>query len=1318
MLMPLEETVSASRPEFPHAKYAEALDDRFTRDDDPVGCLQVVCATAGTWVDRAAPILARLLAYAFEDTGKRVFRRLRIIAPSGSDTGEIRRQLVAGISDHVVREGGERPDASWDQKMAGLVDVDATTGLASEQVLALLDATPEFTAVAILSAAEYTSPDTPSPFAPGEARIMGEDEMWARRLHALATAAADVAERRELFVMLDTGREPPSADWTQLLQLVPGCSLLGLWRQSAERQVQERLPEWRRMMEEGGLGAVLRELGDMPGLDEYGRATIRIQLLAAAGQPDQAMAEISALDPNVSPPADLAAKLALIAARAGGSDTAVRMLRDFRDDILGREDVQNALQAAERAGDEELADVFAGRLEVLHPTSDLLATRRYKAALRRFDHEAAAQELGDAPERAALADTHRMLAKACAVQGAPDYAAVIAQADARGNGRLARTEVARHALEAGRTLDAVAVLLSPEAVSLGAGTSLLAECVERILLGRRGDVATAADADDGEAGAEDGGAGAEDGDGIDEADDLDLVGRAVEVLVERLAHEPQSKALRVRLLDLMEPATSGNLGVALAAFLLARAGMRPTQIVPRHEPASATPTAQLLRDEALKARLGQWFAQEHVPRVGHSRIPADLVPGDPDEVAEGIVLQLGLEAPRVPPDDVDGVMSVLVLGTALAKHAQNRDVDMEMIRVAAAGLAMNAGAQKARDVVETMVEIADTAARRRLAWFGLADVYARCNRNIDAAIYAAAGMMASPEVDHAQLWHETLVVSRIQRDLGRDEDALRTIDAAETVLASMGRTEEYRHRLGTMRLQVKLQSGGLRGIESAREFEQLLQETVANAREVLAADDEPGIVALMLAQLLRHGRNLKVAIPDGAEQVLADLKARTAGAVIPQMEALGRELPTGDDLLVLLRASSGQRYSEDVATDARSAALAARRALGADATLTDPALTALALELTTDRAIAQAGWTDAKRPPDPPTGGEDLLDTARAISSTGPAVLMAGTAEDGSLVRLAVTAGKVGRPQREEAATFSRQALESWRRDSLYDYGIKGLDEGVFDRTTKELGWTALPDGPTIVISDTALRSYPPTLLRAVKGAASVRDDPAGLSRPLAAAPSLTWLAAARRLPSLGDGRRVAWMPGEPGKGSTMAFVAGLCQDGFQAHGVQLDQREELPAGLAGASLVIVVAHGSLNPHGGAFQVVTDEGRLAATAADLARSLHGVGVVLLFVCSGGRSDRHPLADATLGLPRELLDQGVQAVVGSPWPLESQVPARWLPTFLDRWDSGDTLMDAVHSANMKVQDFHQDWAQSLAMNVLGNPEVRDRPRPASPLGARQ
>ncbi len=95
-----------------------------------------------------------------------------------------------------------------------------------------------------------------------------------------------------------------------------------------------------------------------------------------------------------------------------------------------------------------------------------------------------------------------------------------------------------------------------------------------------------------------------------------------------------------------------------------------------------------------------------------------------------------------------------------------------------------------------------------------------------------------------------------------------------------------------------------------------------------------------------------------------------------------------------------------------------------------------------------------------------------------------------------------------------------------------------------------------------------------------------------------------------------------------------------------------------------------------------------------------------FVCSGGRSDAHPTADATIGLARQLLDQGAQAVVASPWPLESIVPPPWLEAFLDRWDAGDRLIDAVHAANAQMLvRWPHDHAKGLAMNVLGNPLLR-------------
>ena len=100
--------------------------------------------------------------------------------------------------------------------------------------------------------------------------------------------------------------------------------------------------------------------------------------------------------------------------------------------------------------------------------------------------------------------------------------------------------------------------------------------------------------------------------------------------------------------------------------------------------------------------------------------------------------------------------------------------------------------------------------------------------------------------------------------------------------------------------------------------------------------------------------------------------------------------------------------------------------------------------------------------------------------------------------------------------------------------------------------------------------------------------------------------------------------------------------------------------------------------------------------------------------SGG-PDADPLITDVLGLLKRHEDvlafysedlQGAQAVVASPWPLESIVPPPWLEAFLDRWDAGDRLIDAVHAANAQMLvRWPHDHAKGLAMNVLGNPLLR-------------
>ena len=103
--------------------------------------------------------------------------------------------------------------------------------------------------------------------------------------------------------------------------------------------------------------------------------------------------------------------------------------------------------------------------------------------------------------------------------------------------------------------------------------------------------------------------------------------------------------------------------------------------------------------------------------------------------------------------------------------------------------------------------------------------------------------------------------------------------------------------------------------------------------------------------------------------------------------------------------------------------------------------------------------------------------------------------------------------------------------------------------------------------------------------------------------------------------------------------------------------------------------------------------------------LAGTPVVILLVCSGGRLDREMFSHDAMGLPNELLRRGCRAVIGSPWPLDVRVANRWAQYFVERWDTGVTLAEAVFQANQKVRQRDPGESHFLAMHVFGNPLER-------------
>jgi hypothetical protein len=71
-----------------------------------------------------------------------------------------------------------------------------------------------------------------------------------------------------------------------------------------------------------------------------------------------------------------------------------------------------------------------------------------------------------------------------------------------------------------------------------------------------------------------------------------------------------------------------------------------------------------------------------------------------------------------------------------------------------------------------------------------------------------------------------------------------------------------------------------------------------------------------------------------------------------------------------------------------------------------------------------------------------------------------------------------------------------------------------------------------------------------------------------------------------------------------------------------------------------------------------------------------------------------------------LDHGCRTVIASPWPVQVTVGAYWLPTFLEAYLQGQTVIEANYLANKNVAArLNPHPMLSLAMNIFGDPLTR-------------
>lgn len=1205
-----------------------------------------------------------------------VFSQIWLIWPDKDEGGPLLACVRTRVAEVWERTRGTPPTPQQLDRVLERVRIVIPETRDQEGVSRLVRAAEAKAVLVVGRASAYRSSqvdgDMPAPPLRGDA--------WAPHLHAMMEELREHAEATGCYVVLDVDEAPPERRALfDLLLSVENTAVTEFLEMPAQRLPIDTIQRWRSLAAGGDLDTALAELNADATLSERHKSLLRLQVYGDAGNSAGVRAGLEAyreLLSDLEP--EQAVSVAVLAEASDADEIAAELLSGALEGLHRPAALELALQVADRLGNEELVHRARTALEAADPSSAVLrrhraarlaAQRRYREAAQILEHEQEA----DVVELAAF---WTLLSDHFEGDGPVDAGALLEAVSERfpARGDEARRLAGTRLADEGRGEEALALLLlePPPHLLDRAGAFAVLGVVERSALR-----------------------------GVPISDDA--MAYALERVIEFLSAQPADASLRFRLLRILGPEVLGLRGISLLAIVLGATAGRPVRM---RTPRIRVPLDLSLAEGAISGFLHrgyQWLEARSPTTIGSQPIPADLlgIPADQAFAAvRGAAERLGEEFGST--EDKRPLTAAVAMVAATAPLTSTPDEDLIVIRNVAVRLAQNGHHQYARDWAEQVLALAgDDPFRARLAWTAFAEVYARTGNIQEGMLGVCCAFAAHGETTWEDVWHESQLAYRLLRETGLLQFARPFLEAGRLALQHLGLEEQFGFRLETGALQVEVWEYLFEDVRDEERLRAITRRANDNLRRVLEARDESAPATSILASALRLCAEHGVEAPPDAQPLLQQALQGLDGRVRRLIELEGTSAPDLRRFAEIVRGIERARYSEDVGYDIRLLVPLAKRLLAGEGAM-DAVAALYAVEVLADRSVPLLGIGAEG------AGGERLIDSAdgparaaREIARADLAVLAMGLAKD-HLIRVTVTETELQAPVAEGKETFSADRLSEWSK--RYPYGYAAVrDSNEFFTSTERIGVTEMPPRAVIVAS-TALQGFPPNLLH-------VQHEFAGWHRRLAAAPSLTWLESARRNPFTGDGRKLAWIPldGSEDPLSPLNIVAGEVQDTFVKHGITLSTVLSLPIGAAGADLAVIAAHGGVTEDDRFFQVVADDSDVKFTPGALAGSLAGVGTVVLFVCSGGRIDKHPGANAVLGMAKRLLARGCRAVVAPTWPLEVSVPGVWLPAFLAEWERGAAAIDACFAANTAARsEFGWNPKRCLAMTVYGDPLAAKTP----------
>lgn len=1196
--------------------------------------------------------------------GEKYIQGVSVIAPPRSvwdySDDDIRAMVVKGLEDIA----GEPCPEEVIPRISALVRVLRCNSLDANEAASAVAECGERQVILIPLSSKYRDPNLLLSGVRGRTVSRLAEDIWVPHAVSLGIACTKLAEPKGSVIVFDANEEPivrkesfdalcaPELLFPLVLKTDATERLAGL--------LSTQIPRWVALSASGKAQQAYSEV-DAANLDASIKRQVLLQVAARAGEKSKVLsivheylAELDTLS------AETLARLGRLSNTHGDKDAALRFFDAAIDNLDELMWLEASLLTITSLGAHHLFERCWSRLDALFPTSVILRENRELRLLKLCETQVPAQ----APvSRVGFEDVHNLVANELLPGMQVDYDALVSQVKRRWpqHTALASLCASLHALE-NRDLQA-AVAYGVEAAKVeqheALAVRILLGALKRMFLLEMGDDFVVAP--------------------------LRL---ALVVVLQFLGRNPDEASLRAEVASTLSIESAGAIGlpllVTLALDVLAQGATT------KEPPEAIEPASEQQFMVFFKLAM-HWMSQQPAIEAGAMRLPPEIVGNDAKRYIASLTDVLRHAARHhEKTEDLVFLEQVAFMLCLLHPYAPEYSADLEGLRLLAAKVFLHGQPQRARDYAEQMLALSsDSDQRRRIAWGNYADIYQRARSPADALIGLTCAALTRAPLAPSDLFQEAYTLLRVARELHLFELARSALRACRRLYDVQCLGEQGEERLQGIELTLDVAQ---HGTLSAVQLLELLERTRLHCEQVMQGVDELHPPAAHFLQIAGAVERAGGQLPPQCTALREELNRRLGPDVASLLRTISAPVPEAKDLVWLYNRLGTARNSEDAPTDYYTVVLAAARLLQQQEPDIATGDAIVAIELLSERGVELTGAPI-------PLETEWPTQFVRDLSQAGLSVLLLAVDSDDELVVVVAEAGdlRVIRPARKERSFKVR--LDAWASEYPYRYGSIERDEGngEFYKSMAEFELPMPRTKKVLVVMQPLLQQIPFNL-------ALVDGEFAGEEQAIGMAPSLTWLNDARkRLPNASRARH-AWIScsqQEDAYGSLDMIYARL-EPVFEQHGFAVDTSGRMPVSVRGAGIAVVTAHGQLTQEKRYIHSIADEGTLTESVVTLARTLADVELVILFVCSGGRVDPHPMANTSVSLPKLLIDRGCRTVIASPWPLAVTVPGNWLESFLQSWDAGETAIEANLKANAYVRErLGPEPGLGLAMTVYGD-----------------